>query len=659
MKLLKKMQVKGLLFITFILAGLNSHAQFSRYIIRLKDKAFSPYSISNPGAFLSQRALDRRTRYNIAIDSSDLPVTPRYLDSIRLAGNVTILNTSKWLNQVAIQTSDAAALQKINNFPFVINSAPLAARTSTTTIDKKLDLGETPIPQADQKLNSINNVNDQFNYGQSNGQVKIHHGDFLHNHGFMGQQMHIAMLDAGFYHYQTLPTFDSMRNNSQVLGTWDFVAGNASVNEDNTHGMQCLSTIAANIPGKFVGTAPKASFYLYRTEDVGSEYPIEEQNWAAGIERADSLGVDLCTTSLGYNQFDNPIFNYTYADMNGNTTLSAKAADMAAKKGMLMVLAAGNAGNDSWHYLITPSDADSVLCVGAVDTIGNVGSFSSYGPSSDGQVKPSVAAVGRLAVVADVNTGLPVYSSGTSFACPNMAGIATCLWQAFPEMNNMKIIQVLEASASKSGNPDDRVGYGIPDAKKAFVMLQKELFTMQANLNTNCNAQLQFSLKTDPTMTIDLERKLSTEQTYTNVQTTQDPGSYGTHDFSLTDILSNIPQGSISYRLKVTIGSDTSFYLDPVTLDYTANCIPTENNVSIHPNPVSDIVKINIARTTTSQVGIVIQNAAGQKVYSLRFTQQPGVSVSPVSMSHMSRGVYFVSIFIDNKKESTRKILRQ
>ena len=252
------MQIKGLLLLTIILAGLNGQAQFSKYVIQLKDKAFNPYSISNPGAFLTQRSLDRRTRYNIAIDSTDLPVTQRYIDSIRLAGNVTILNTSKWLNQVAIQTTDVAALQKINNFPFVISSAPLAARTGTSAVNKKLDLGETPIPVLDQKPNGIENINAQFNYGQSNGQVKIHHGDFLHNHGFMGQQMQIAMLDAGFYHYQTLPTFDSMRNNNQVLGTWDFVVGNESVNEDNNHGMQCLSTIAANMPGKFVGTAPKA-----------------------------------------------------------------------------------------------------------------------------------------------------------------------------------------------------------------------------------------------------------------------------------------------------------------------------------------------------------------------------------------------------------------
>ncbi|MBL0200407.1 MAG: S8 family serine peptidase [Chitinophagaceae bacterium] len=174
---------------------------------------------------------------------------------------------------------------------------------------------------------------DYYSYGQSYGQVHLHNGEFLHNRGFRGQGMHMAVLDAGFFNYLTLPTFDSIRNNGQVLGTWDFVTGNTSVNEDNSHGTSCLSTIAANMPGTFMGTAPKTSFYLYRTEDVNSEYPIEEQNWVAGMERADSLGIDISSTSLGYFTFDNPVFNYTYAThLNGNSTISAKGADFAAKK---------------------------------------------------------------------------------------------------------------------------------------------------------------------------------------------------------------------------------------------------------------------------------------------------------------------------------------
>lgn len=555
------------LFIVLLAGITESHAQFSRYIVRLKDKGTNPYSLSNPSQYLTARAIQRRTRYNIAIDSSDLPVTPRYIDSIRLAGAVTIINTSKWLNQVAIQTSDAAALAKINSFPFVINTAPIASRQgqSNGLINKKLEVELTPIPK--EQTSSIITA-DYYSYGQSYGQVHLHNGEFLHNRGFRGQGMHMAVLDAGFLNYLTLPTFDSIRNNNQILGTWDFVAGHASVNEDHPHGMNCLSTIAANMPGVFMGTAPKTSFYLYRTENAATEFPIEEQNWVAGMERADSLGVDVTSTSLGYFNFDNAIFNYTYLNMDGNTTMSAKGADLAAKKGMLLLLAAGNEGNSAWHYIITPSDADSVMAVGAVSVAGNVGSFSSYGPSSDGQVKPSVAAVGVSAVIANPSTGQPTFGSGTSFACPNMAGLATCLWQAFPEINNMGIINTMQQAATKATSPDNRVGYGIPDMKKAFVMLVKQLFTQQTAQVANCSVTLQWNVKTDSVISVVVERKLPADINYTTVNTQNSTGAFAARNFSFTDDLRNFTASGIKYRIKMNISADTSFYLDSVTVNF-------------------------------------------------------------------------------------------
>lgn len=564
-----------LFFFIVLVAGItDSHAQFSRYIVKLKDKGTNPYSLSNPIQYLTQRSIDRRTRYGIGIDSTDLPVTPRYIDSIRLAGAVTILNSSKWLNQVAIQTTDAVALAKINSFPFVISSGPIAALTQPNNIpvNKQLDAPLTDIPE--NPTSSIITA-DYYNYGQSYAQVHLNNGEFLHNRGFRGQGMHMAVLDAGFYHYLSLPTFDSIRNNNQVLGTWDFVARNASVDEDHTHGMNCLSIIAANMPGVFIGTAPKASFYLYRTEDVATEYPIEEQNWLAGMEKADSLGVDITSTSLGYYNFDNAVFNYTYANMDGNTTMSAKGADLAAKKGMLSVLAAGNEGNNAWHYIITPSDADSVMAVGAVSSTGVVGSFSSYGPSSDGQIKPSVAAVGVGAIIANPSTGQPTSGNGTSFACPNMAGLTTCLWQAFPEINNMGIISVMQQSATRATNPDNRVGYGIPDMKKAFVMLIKQLFTKQSQV-ASCNAVLQWTAKTDSVISIVLERKLPADINYTTLNTFTSTGAFAARNFGFTDDLRNFPTSGIKYRFRMNIAADTSFYLDSVTVNFTPK--PTLGN---------------------------------------------------------------------------------
>lgn len=554
-------------FIALFVANTNSQAQFTRYIVKLRDKGTNPFSLSNPIQYLTQRSLDRRARYNIAIDSTDLPITPRYIDSIRLAGAVTILNSSKWLNHVAIQTSDAAALAKINSFPFVVSTGPIAARTSLleTPVNKKLDVDYTE-PAGNETQSVI--AADYYNYGLSYGQVRLHQGEFLHNRGFRGQGMHMAVLDAGFYHYLTLPTFDSIRANGQILGTWDFVSGHASVDEDHTHGMQCLSTIAANMPGSFMGTAPKTSFYLYRTEDVASEYPIEEQNWVAGMERADSLGVEITSTSLGYFTFDNPIFNYTYANMNGDYTLSAKGADLAAKKGILCVIAAGNEGNGSWHYIITPSDADSVMAVGAVNTSGVVGSFSSYGPSSDGQIKPSMAAVGVSAVIANANTGQPTFGSGTSFATPNLAGLTTCLWQAFPEINNMGIITTMQASSTRASNPDDRVGYGIPDMKKAFVRLIKQLYTQTSSV-ANCAVNLQWTAKTDSVITISVERKLPAEPQYTTVNTKTSTGAFQSRNFSFVDDLRSFPTTGVKYRFKMNIAADTSFYLDSMTINFT------------------------------------------------------------------------------------------
>jgi subtilisin family serine protease len=227
------------------------------------------------------------------------------------------------------------------------------------------------------------------------------------------------------------------------------------------------------MPGQFVGSSPNSKFYLYRSEDVSSESPVEEQYWIAAAERADSIGVDVISTSLGYTQFDNPAFNYTYADMNGHTTPIAKAAMLAAKKGMILLVAAGNDGNDPWHYIGTPADADSILSVGAIDISGKPAGFSSYGPASDGRVKPTVASVG-VGTTISFTDGSIVSGNGTSFATPNLAGLVTCLWQAFPEFTNMEIIEAVKKSSSIYSAPDARIGYGIPNFRSAFDDLSQQ-----------------------------------------------------------------------------------------------------------------------------------------------------------------------------------------
>lgn len=453
-----------LLAVMILFTGTSSSAQFSKYIVRFKDKAGTPFSINDPSKFLSAKSIQRRLKQNISIDETDLPITPSYIDSVRLAGNVTILDKSKWLNQVCIETTDAAALTKINNLPFVINSQPLMRPISNQSpvankFNEQVDSITTP--------RSVNNTTDFYSYGNSSGQIHIHEGEYLHNKGFRGEGMLMAILDAGFYHYLTLPAFDSIRNNNQIMETYDFVNNEISVDEDHQHGMQCFSIIAGNIPGQLVGSSPKAKYYLYRTEDISSESPVEEQYWAAAAERADSIGVDVISTSLGYSTFDNAAFNHTYADMDGNTTIIARSADLAAKKGMIVLVAAGNEGTNSWHFIITPADADSVVAVGAVNSSGVPAGFSSYGPSADGQIKPTVASVG-VATALSTAGGTIGSGNGTSYATPNLAGLMTCLWQAFPEYSNMQIIQAVVKSSSIYNNPDDRIGYGIPNFRIAY-----------------------------------------------------------------------------------------------------------------------------------------------------------------------------------------------
>ena len=462
--------------LVFILLSMLCRAQYSRHIIELTNKQGSRYSINNPSTFLSPESILRKKKYGIQLDSTDLPVSNAYLDSIKNAGAVEIINTSKWLNQVLIKTTDQQALAKISSFPFVKKQYGIARKVAPTTNNGIL--GE--INNSTSSLNSYGlNATSLLSYGSTAPQILLHEGEFLHNKGIQGAGIKIAIFDAGFAKYQNITAFDSLRANNRILGTWDFVEKNSSVNEDDIHGMWCFSILAANIPGSFVGSAPQASYYLFRTEDVGSEFPIEEQHWAAAAERADSLGVDIITSSLGYSEFDDPTFNYTYADMNGNKTIVSRAAAMAVNKGMIVTNSAGNEGGKKWKYIIAPADVTDVLSVGAININKQVAPFSSYGPASTGKVKPDITSVGWNTFLINLN-GTVGQGNGTSFSNPNIAGLIACLWQSFPEFNNREIINAVRQSANNYATPDNRIGYGIPNIRIAYSILEKEKKIKQA-----------------------------------------------------------------------------------------------------------------------------------------------------------------------------------
>ncbi len=460
--------MKFFLLAIFLSVFFQTNAQYPKLIVQFKDKRDNTYSLDNPSLFLSQRAIERRKRYNIGIDSTDLPITQKYIDSIRLAGNVNVLSESKWLNQVLIETRDQNAINKIMSFPFVTSAKGIGYRAANSRRIDKIKKLPDPVNflEVQRPLETTGNI---YNYGDNYNQVHIHEGEFLHNKGFHGETMQIAVLDAGFLQYKTITAFDSIRMNGQILGERDFVAFDNSVNEDDSHGMYCLSILSANWPGQMVGTAPKANYWLIRTENAASEYPIEEHNWVAGAEFADSSGCDMISSSLGYYDFDDSSFNHTYADFYKNVAMVSLGASIAGRKGMIVTNSAGNEGARNWKYLIFPADADSVCSVGAVNSAGAIAGFSSYGYA--GKVKPNIVSVGAGTVIAGLNNQ-PVSGNGTSFSNPNIAGLIACLWQAFPAVNNIKILDAVYKSSDRYSAPDDRYGYGIPNFRIAYQLLK-------------------------------------------------------------------------------------------------------------------------------------------------------------------------------------------
>ncbi len=446
------------------------------YIVRFANKNNSPYSLNNPSQFVSQAGLARRTKQNIPIDFSDLPVTPSYLQAIRQAG-AQVAAVSRWFNLATVWINNATVVQSIAAMPFVLSITSMDSKSNNKLghfANKKFHFDEQnaiPIPYQNEPK-SI--ASDYYNYGNAFNQINMISGQSLHNQGFRGEGMVIAVLDAGFRNVNTIPLFDSLRLENRILGTRDFVQpGNNVYNPSiHPHGTNVLSIMAANWSGQMVGTAPKANYWLLRTEDAPTEYLMEEYFWVAGAEFADSVGAWVINSSLGYTTFDNPLQNHTYMQMNGNSTPVTRGADKAASKGILVVNSAGNSGTDpSWLYIGAPADGDSVLAIGAVDGAGNYVAFSSKGPSADGRVKPDVCARGSGTAISN-SSGVVVAGNGTSFSSPIIAGMAACLWQSNREKTNMQVAQSIKQSCSRFNNPDSLLGYGIPNFNIANLILK-------------------------------------------------------------------------------------------------------------------------------------------------------------------------------------------
>lgn len=466
---------------------LSAQKRIESYKIKFTDKGESINKLSSPQHYLSERSLERRLMQQIPLDESDLPVNEHYLIKLRELG-AEVYYTSKWLN-VALVHLNQNQVGKISQLPFVKSIQRINAYDSkleyTICKDyfKEENLQKIDISKLPTKKSTIVGLD----YGPSANQAQMLKIDQLHNQGYTGNGIVIAVIDAGFNSVDQMAVFDSLRAQNKILGTRDFVqpGNNVYGGGMSTHGTSVLSTMGGNLPGQIIGTAPHASYYLFRSEDVSDEYLMEEYYWVQAAEYADSLGVDILSTSLGYTVFYDSIGNHTYSDMDGNTTVITIGADLAAKKGMLVVNSAGNNGNESWRYISAPADGDSVLTIGAVNASGIYASFSSTGPTYDGRIKPDVAAQGKSTIVAVVPTGIAA-GDGTSFSAPIISGAAACLWQANQSYSNMEIYNAIKQSGSRASNPDNFIGWGIPDFITANSLLVGNIDKINYSQEISC-----------------------------------------------------------------------------------------------------------------------------------------------------------------------------
>lgn len=446
------MAFSRILLITFffVSAAFFARGQVNRYMVFFKDKAGSPFEISRPADFLSERSITRRIQQGIQVSEADIPVNEDYVQGVRGTG-ASVFFRSKWFNGLLVQC-DQSLVPTIEGLAFVDHVEFVAPRPKLISSGKKkFNLKRKDGSFGAETINQLNLIG--INY--------------MHEAGHRGEGITIALLDAGFQGVDSTAPFADLRNEGRVNAavSFDFVYNTENVFRYDDHGTEVLSVIAAEVPDAFTGGAPEANFQLYVTEDVSSEYRVEEYNWAFAAERADSAGADIINSSLGYYDFDDGAMNYTKAQMDGRTAVVTKAAQYAADRGMVVVCSAGNEGNiTNWRIITAPADAADVIAVASVDASGIRSSSSSVGPSADGRIKPDLAAMGVGVKVIKSNGALSS-ASGTSLAAPLMTALVAGVWQRYPDLSSDEVIALLKQTASLANSPNNQIGYGIPNFK--------------------------------------------------------------------------------------------------------------------------------------------------------------------------------------------------
>ena len=444
-----------------------AQAQYG-FRIYFADKAGTQHTLANPLTFLSQRAIDRRAAQGIALNDADLPVSADYMDSVLTLTGGKLHLTSKWFNYTVLLLNDSADILSLQGKPFIDSIKYIAYYAGGLHKPGRNTTGGEP------QLNALKKTSGSAAYyGFAFQQTDMVRGDYLHDLGRKGQGKLIAVIDEGFEDVDTAPAFDSLYNSGRIKDQYNYADHVPNVYMNGQHGTASLSTIAGNLPGTYVGSAPYADYALYITEIRGSEQVIEMDNIVAASERADSVGADIITLSLGYDRFSLPEpFSLTYAEIDGKTTIAAKGVNMATEKGILFIVSAGNEGGGSWNYILTPGDADSALTVGSVGVDKSPATNSGYGPNSAGRVKPDVCMQGQPAYIMR-ESPTPFLSSGTSWATPQLAGWAACLMQSSDNtaLSPYQVRTAIQKSAHAYTNPGKQLGYGVPHFHMALELL--------------------------------------------------------------------------------------------------------------------------------------------------------------------------------------------
>lgn len=462
------MRITSLLLCLVLFTSLSAQEGSEKenmFFIGFADKAGTAYSIDQPAAFLSERSLLRRALHGTSINEMDLPISPNYENKVAATG-AQIWLRSKWMNGVVVKATNQA-LEEIKTLPFVNTSYLVApaqyTRTSARPVIPNLD---RPAPEFDPVP-----VRQQF-YGLGWENLDRMEGDSLHSWGFRGKGVLVAVFDGGFPNvgYQD---FLGYHDAAWVPGNYDVVQQDSTALDGGSHGATVLSTMAAHHPFFYIGTAPDARYVLFKTENGRGEHRLEEINYAIALEIADSIGVDIVNSSLGYTTFTDSSMNYTYEDLDGKTSPASIAIGRAFKRGMIIVTSAGNSGGDDWKYLGIPADAPDALSIGAINLKGEKAYFSSFGPTADGRTKPDVTALGvNVLAIAGNGVGLKG-SSGTSLSSPLVAGLMACLRQAVPDATNQELLDAVRATANQADTPDNERGYGRPNFAAAYRRLMK------------------------------------------------------------------------------------------------------------------------------------------------------------------------------------------